>query len=176
VFGAIGIAQPASGSSGTSAGELGTPSPHAASGRHEVPSEHAARILQQVRVALVPSLRQATIQLSPPSLGRVEVRIAMSTGRLRAEVRAERPETLQVLSSHVPELRAALAVQGIQADHVELNLGFGAAREDARGHARGDRKPAAAAPLAIERVRDGVVPHALARAMAAARGGVDLYA
>jgi flagellar hook-length control protein FliK len=175
----VALPQAATSSSSQGGGEGSTSFHHLRGGTPDASpaAEHAARILQQVRVALVPGMRQATIQLSPPSLGRVEVRIAVNAGRLRAEVRAERPETLQALAGHVPELRAALAVQGIQADQVDLGLGFGAARDHARGRSRGDGHEASAgASLSTERIHDGELRHALARATAAARGGVDMYA
>jgi len=86
--------------------------------------ERAASILDQVRVHLGPELRQATIRLEPESLGRLTIRVAVLDGKLAAEVRVEQPEALAALERHLPELRAALATQGLEEDSLTLQLGL----------------------------------------------------
>jgi flagellar hook-length control protein FliK len=89
-----------------------------------LPPERAADILRQVRVHLAPGLRQATVRLEPATLGRVAIRIALREGRATTEVRAEQASTLEALERHVPELRAALEQQGIDAGEFDFGLGF----------------------------------------------------
>jgi hypothetical protein len=138
-------------------------------------SERAADILRQVRVAIGPGLRRATIALTPPSLGRIHIRMSVRAGALTAVIRAEEPAALQALAHQLPELRATLAQQGIAVEHVDLGLGFETRQDAHREHpthdgtqpADRDRRPAApAAPRELHR--------ALARA--SARGGIDTYA
>ncbi len=66
----------------------------------------------------------ATLNLAPAELGRLSIKMAMEEDSLRATVRVERPETLEVLKQHLPELRAALAGAGIEAQEFDLALGF----------------------------------------------------
>ena len=89
-----------------------------------LPPERAADVLRQVRVHLTPGLRQATLRLEPATLGRVAIRIALREGRATTEVRAEQAATLEALERHVPELRAALEQQGIDAGEFDFGLGF----------------------------------------------------
>jgi hypothetical protein len=134
-------------------------------------TDRATEILKQIRLRLAPEMRQATIQLAPPELGRVSIHLTLEDRRLTADVRSERRETLEVLGRHLPELRAALAVHGIEAEHFELSLGF---QRDPR--AQGDDRERAmlepSMPLA-EPISARSEP--LTRALASA-GGVDLYA
>jgi flagellar hook-length control protein FliK len=102
--------------------------------------ERAARVIEQIRVRLADGARFASFELVPRELGRLSVRIAMHGGRLSAVVRAESERTLELLERHMPELRASLASQGIEADRLDLALGFEqSARDDFRDAPRGRR-------------------------------------
>ena len=105
--------------------------------------EQAAQVLKQVRIGIsgANGVREATINLQPAWLGRVSIRIAVREGRALAEVRAERPEALQALEKHLPELRAALAERGFE--QAEFDLGLSDQDADRRGgdQAFGPRGP-----------------------------------
>ena len=88
-------------------------------------TEQAAEVFRQVRLQLSSGAREATIHLHPAWLGRVSIRIAVRDGRARAELRAERPEALQALEKHLPELRAALTERGFASPELHLELGLG---------------------------------------------------
>ena len=107
-------------------------------------SEQGAEVLKQVRMHLAPGLREATLHLQPAWLGRVTIKIAVRAGRARAELRAERVETLEALERHLPELRAALAERGFEDAELDLELGL----EDRSG-ARAPRTPAAGRSVAL---------------------------
>jgi flagellar hook-length control protein FliK len=92
--------------------------------RTEVDDKRAEEVLRQFRNFVQPGLSTATLQLEPRELGRLSIRLALHEGRLSAHVRAERPETLRILEQHLPELRAALAAKGIEAQSFQLELGF----------------------------------------------------
>jgi len=133
----------------------------------------ASEILRQLRVQLGPELRSATIQLSPPELGRISIRLRVERGELSAVVRAEKRETLAALQRHVPELEATLGQLGIRARQIDLQLGFEqqGARQDPNGSpdSQGSRRHEHE-PLAREHERR------LLRTLSARAGGIDTYA
>jgi len=85
--------------------------------------EQAAEVLRQLRAHLAPGAQRILVHLSPPELGRIAIEMAQKKGRITALVRAESPETLELLQRQAPELRAMLATEGIDAERFELQLG-----------------------------------------------------
>lgn len=84
--------------------------------------ELGAKVLGRIRVTLQPELREATIQLTPAELGRVQIRIAMHDGVMAASFRTETAQAREVLERQLPELRAMLAAQGIEAERIDVDL------------------------------------------------------
>ncbi len=124
------------------AGEVDPPREVDPPARSEPPAaapepDRAAEILRQIRLQLRPELRQASIQLQPPELGRLVIRLEVRKSRLRAEMVAEREETLSALERHAPELRAALAAAGF--GEAELSLRSAGEPETSRERAAGGR-------------------------------------
>ena len=144
--------------------------------------QRAEAILGQLRVHLSRGLTQATLNLSPAELGRLTIRIAVRKGRVAAVVRAESPETLELLERHVPELRAALIQSGLEPDTFEFELGFGAddKSSDQRSAGRHGTHPLSAKnPEAIEVKaggRQGALLSALVARLDSTDQGVDTYA
>ncbi|MFN0244662.1 MAG: flagellar hook-length control protein FliK [Planctomycetota bacterium] len=136
--------------------------------------ETVSEILKQVRLKLSPELRQATLSLAPPELGRISIRLSLEDRRLTAWVRGEKVETLELLGKHLPELRATLAAHGIEAEHFELALGF---QDRERSHGEPSRSsPNSSTSVARTEAPSETVELApLARALAAANG-VDTFA
>jgi hypothetical protein len=95
--------------------------------------QRAAEVLEQIRVHVASSGRAASLQLAPDELGRISIRLALEDGTVSAVVRAESKETLALLEQHLPELRAALAASGLEAEHFDLGLGLGG-REAGNDH------------------------------------------
>lgn len=150
------------------------PTPSASSA---LDAERSAQVLRQVRLRLSPELRQAVIQLEPRELGRIAIRISVTRGVVRAELRAEHQATLDALERHAPELKAALERVGLATDAFALQLGFDGAAD---GNGRSNDSPRAAnfgsragdpheQPLTAAQMRS------VERRLAAA-GGVDTYA
>jgi len=132
-------------------------------------TEQAANLLRQVRLQLAPELRQATIQLEPAALGRLDIRIEVRRGRVRAELAVERRETLETLERHAPELRAALGSAGFENAELALSLN----QQRSPGH---ERAPTSKSSAAFEPAPGShSVPAALTARLARA-GGVDTYA
>ena len=83
-------------------------------------------------------LRQITIQMRPASLGEIDVDIKISNdGHVSAQVRAERPETLEMLQRDARGLERALQDAGLKTDSGGLSFGL---RGDGRGGATADRQ------------------------------------
>jgi len=139
-----------------------------------VVSERAGEILRQMRVQFSPELRTATIQLSPPELGRVSIRIRVEGGELHALVRAEKRETLDALQRHVPELKATLEQLGIQARQFDLQLGFEQRGPRHGAHEQQPKESGAGAHEQDPQVRQH--QRRLARTLSAQAGGIDTYA
>ncbi len=136
-------------------------------------SERAGEILRQLRVQLSPELRTATIQLSPPELGRISIRIRVQNGELHALVRAEKRETLDALQRHVPELEATLEQIGIRAREFDLQLGF-----EQQGARQSPHEPPPGRGSAGHEHDPRAREHErrLLRTLSARAGGIDTYA
>jgi hypothetical protein len=113
-------------------------------------TRRAAEVLEQLRAAIKPGLRQAVVRLDPAELGSVTIRISVARKGLQGRIEAARPETLELLERHVPELRAALESAGIEVGELELSLSAGDGRKDSEAQAaatRGPRRGAASKPI-----------------------------
>ncbi len=137
--------------------------------------ERAERILEQVRVQIRPEMREAVVELRPRELGRIEIQLSVRNGKVRASVRAERPEALSVLQNHLPELRAMFESAGLEAHTLELGLGF-APNGDRSGSGQGEdaRRMNHATRMGAGGGNDlttGPLAYALAERM-----GIDLFA
>lgn len=120
-------------------------------------------------------LAQAELQLNPADMGPIRVQIAIEGVHARVDFAADAAATRQVIERGLPELAAALREQG-------LTLSGGGVFQRAPDQ-RGDADaPAAQATRGASRrvgesvTAEGVAPAAHARASAALRGGVDIYA
>jgi len=86
--------------------------------------DRATEIMRQIRMNMAPGASQITLDLEPAELGRLWIRLSYRGGKLGAHVRAERQETLDALEPKLAELRELFGERGIEADTIELELGF----------------------------------------------------
>lgn len=85
-------------------------------------------------------------RLEPPTLGRLEVRVAVRDGALDVAFTCDQPATVQIVEAHLAELRSALEDQGVRLASLGVGHGeladvpsrFGERREqpDGRSHVR----------------------------------------
>lgn len=145
--------------------------------------ERAEAILEQLKVQIRAGEKEARLQLRPQELGLLDMRIKVDGGVVMARLAAESAETLAVLESHAPELRAWLSRDGTERvelsfERLDLDAGAGqdqASTRDARGQERRERgRRSAAAPLAST-AAGGDLVEALARTSTRTTG-VDLVA
>lgn len=140
------------------AGPKGRPTPADAVGEllaeREVALEREAAILRQLKAQLAPGRRELTMRLDPAELGRLQLRLALRSGRLTATLRVESPEALDALQRQLPELAASLEDQGFEVQDFDLDLA------DPGDLDRGPdpRDPAAPAPAFAGRLADALAP------------------
>jgi flagellar hook-length control protein FliK len=88
----------------------------------ELPVENEAEIVRQVRVLAQNGGGRAQIQLNPPELGGLSLRLMVMHDSVQLSVVAERGAVAELIARHLPELRQALEAQGLQIDHVEVDV------------------------------------------------------
>lgn len=103
--------------------------------------EHAAEVLRQIRAELRPGLRHVRVDLDPPELGHLTIRVAMREGRVTAVIQAESATTFELLERQAPELRASLAQNGVEAQDLSIELGSGRSHGEQRGEGQGGQPP-----------------------------------
>jgi len=135
--------------------------------------DRAADLLRQIGVQLSPQTRTAVVDLHPRELGRIHIRMSVEGGRVRASLRAERPEALEALERHLPELRAELARAGLDAQELSLSLGFEGRRGGAEARDGRQARHAAHAPDLRAATTDEL---AFVARRIARDGGVDTFA
>ncbi len=133
--------------------------------------ERAEQVLKQIRIAIQPRAKRVTLELSPNDLGRLSIRMTLRKGELSTVVRAESPQTLELLELRAPELRSMLAEHGLDAAHMEFELGFGAGRQAGRErHARQELRSLGSAS------RPRMTSVSVHAPPAVRAGGIDTYA
>ena len=168
---------PAATSPASVAGEAGSSQPAASTGLVDPQwIDRAADVLEQIKAELRPGAQRLRIDLDPPELGHLVVRMAMRDGQVMAVVQAESAATLELLERQAPELHAAL--REVSGEDGELSLEL-ASRDPRAGRDSREQPPAKAANLASN---DAVgpnehAPRAAARSVShPASDGVDTLA
>ena len=112
-----------------SPGVPSTPSPGAATeavgrplaGLPDVPVLH--QVVRAVDVMQQGGAHEVRLQLQPPALGQLLVQVRVSGGDVSVHMLAETAQAQNVIREHLPELKAAMAAQGLQADHLAVTIG-----------------------------------------------------
>jgi flagellar hook-length control protein FliK len=82
--------------------------------------------IEQIKVQIEQGLKQGgdtiTVQLRPENLGRVEIKLEMQDGQVKATVTADRPETLQLLKNDAASLQQSLHNAGLDANAGSLSF------------------------------------------------------
>lgn len=82
--------------------------------------------VDQIKVQLSKSLKDGadtlSVQLHPADLGRVDVKLEMQNGQVKATVTADRPETLQMLKKDASGLQQSLNNAGLSTDANSLSF------------------------------------------------------
>ena len=82
--------------------------------------------LDQLKVQIDKGIKSGNdtinVQLRPDDLGRVEIKLEVQNGDVKATVTADKPETLQLLKNDAPVLQQALHDAGLNADSTALSF------------------------------------------------------
>ena len=118
------------------------------------PPSAAIQLGAAIRQGVAEKADRITIQLRPESLGAIDVKLQLgSDGSVAAEIKADRPETLQLLSADAPQLEQSLRDSGLQAQTGCLSFSLrGDADQSSNGRpgreaGRGPRAPRSLAAI-----------------------------
>lgn len=109
-------------------GALPMPAPQASAAAHQT-FDHVALMLRQ-------GSSEARLQLKPPELGQVDIRIEVDGKEARVHLTAQQAQTREALEQLLPRLRESLAGQGVELSeaHVDHSGGqFSGQRDEAPG-------------------------------------------
>lgn len=130
---------------------------------HQQTARHLAATLQEAGATLLGDSHRTELVLSPEELGRVHFEMRRQGEGLSVTLTAERPETLDLLRRHAPELKAELQAAGYEGATLE----FGTSRQPPQ--------EAAAPPPADEAAAPPATPASVSAPPAApVAGGLDL--
>jgi hypothetical protein len=115
----------------TSAPLDGVPEGQPGPGLAEAGAANARRVAEAI--LLNAGRDRIELRLDPPELGRVEIDLTVTDGRLTATIAADRPETLDLLRRHADVLQRDLVAAGFGGADVGFSNG---ARSEARPEAR----------------------------------------
>ncbi len=99
----------------------------------ELPVENETEIIREARLLTQAGGGQARIQLHPPQLGELYLRITVTDQSVSVSFVAEHAQIADVLARHLPELRQALEGMGLRLDNLELDARTASDEEDRFG-------------------------------------------
>ena len=68
--------------------------------------------------------RKGILHISPPELGRLDLEVVVSQGRLQANMSAESHQVKEMIEANLSQLRQQLADQGFVVDRIEVKVGL----------------------------------------------------
>ncbi len=87
----------------------------------ELPAQNETAIIREARLLRQAGGGQARIQLEPPQLGELQLRVAVTQKNVTVSFVAEHAQIAELLARHLPELRQALEGMGLRIDNLELD-------------------------------------------------------
>lgn len=144
-------------------------------------------ILSQVADRIVAGIRRGesrlTLQIHPPSLGKVNIDLSIKNNQLRAIIIAETVQAKMLLDANLDQLKACLESQSLDVEKVSVEVGyddrqFASTLREQRDRERRSMMSSADGIDESQRVRAEQQAAAMASAALYARGGstVDLFA
>jgi hypothetical protein len=105
-----------------SAKPAGTPSQPPPLSEYPVPGHVVAQVSRQVSRALLNGDQAVQLNLNPPQLGTLKVRLEWSGERLKIEMLTDRSHVKDLLLASTSELKEALGQQGFKVDKMEVQV------------------------------------------------------
>ncbi|MEI6125606.1 MAG: flagellar hook-length control protein FliK [Pseudomonadota bacterium] len=81
------------------------------------------QLTDKINMAIRHGEQKLSIQLYPPSMGKLNVDLSMKNNHLRAVIIAETPEVKQLLQSNMDQLKTCLESQNIKVENVSVMVG-----------------------------------------------------
>lgn len=145
---------------------------------------------QRIALLAQQGTQSATLQLNPPELGPIQVRIAMSENGAKVEFNTLQQTTSDLIETAMPRLAAALEHQGLRLDDSRVNLltsrqdvfnaqsAFSSARQDTPQGERGQQAmpQSSRAPMDTAESESASLPGTLIRLPEPQKRGIDYYA
>jgi flagellar hook-length control protein FliK len=115
---------------------------------HQIPGQETWRaVIDQVAGGISLGLRsnneEAHLQLDPPDLGKLDIRLLLDGDRVQAQIIAESADVKALIQAHLPELRDALQSQRLDLDRVQVDVqsGGGEQRDFSHGFRQNSTPP-----------------------------------
>lgn len=145
---------------------------------------------QRIALLAQQGTQSATLQLNPPELGPIQVRIAMSENGAKVEFNTLQQTTSDLIETAMPRLAAALEHQGLRLDDSRVNLltsrqdvfnaqsAFSSARQDTPQGERGQQAmpQSSRAPMETAESESARLPGTVIRLPEPQKRGIDYYA
>ncbi len=83
------------------------------------------RFIKDFTVEIAPSgERKALVQLEPPELGRMEIKVHVHDGEVEIRAQVEKPETLAQLQQDLSQIKTQLEDLGLRLKDLQISLGL----------------------------------------------------
>lgn len=115
-----------------------TGSPVAEAASPTAPAVDPTAVVDQIRLAMRPGRSQVTIHLEPAHLGRVEVQLTLTRGRMTGHLVAESRQVARILETDMRGLFLAMEESGVRVDDFQIS----ARDENETSTSPGDREQA----------------------------------
>jgi len=93
--------------------------------RGSLPAYLVDQIGKQISKSILRGDRIVRLQLKPPDLGRVKIKIDIQDNVLKLGIIAEHSSVKELLLSNIHELRGALVSQGIKLENIDIQINYG---------------------------------------------------
>jgi flagellar hook-length control protein FliK len=138
------------------------------------PHELAEELGQRVHMAVREGGRELLVNLRPPDLGHLTIRVTMTDGVLQAQIMADRPEAAKLLQQTLGTLDSALGDLGYSMG--DLDVAYGGGR-DAQASSQGSAGATARGDAEAGEAADGAqAPSATTSTGTGDTPGLDLLA
>lgn len=148
------------------AGPIAPETPEAAAPRMPADPEALAGVVRGAVLQAEEGGHSLRVELHPPELGRLHIRVTVEHGVVSANIVAESGATGQLIEQYLPQLRQALAAQGLDVGRLSVAVGSGGG---SLAHGFGTQGQDGGAPAPRNAVR-GAAPYEGASAPAVLSG------
>jgi flagellar hook-length control protein FliK len=86
--------------------------------------EPLPRILDRMVWMIQGGVQKTTVELSPPELGRIQLRLVIENGQIRGVMGTESPMVKELIEANLSQLRTQLEAQGFSVQSFEVTVGL----------------------------------------------------